>query len=151
MIDIKRLILTHVHADHAQAANEVKKRASISRDVGAKIYSHWIDSAYLAHNPPYHCPPDLRIYNELLQKYDLRIEDVIKKFDKLDVDPITVDERLKDGEAYGHTPGHTPGHISLYMEDQRIVFGADILWNIRNNYPPFLFHFRSSYCSSSEP
>jgi glyoxylase-like metal-dependent hydrolase (beta-lactamase superfamily II) len=63
MSDIKRIILTHAHADHVQAANEVKKRTSVtSSDVEAKIYSHWIDSAYLAHNPPYHGPPNNRIY-----------------------------------------------------------------------------------------
>ena len=49
MSDIKRIILTQAHADHVQAANEVKKRTYVSSGVGAKIYSHWIDSAYLAH------------------------------------------------------------------------------------------------------
>ena len=66
----------------------------------------------------------------------MKIEDVIKKFGKLDVDPITVDEKLKDGDKIKslkviHTPGHTPGHISLYLEDQRTLFGADVLWNMR--------------------
>ncbi len=28
-----------------------------------------------------------------------------------------------------HTPGHTPGNISPYLEEQRTLFGADILWN----------------------
>ena len=32
-----------------------------------------------------------------------------------------------------HTPGHTPGHISLYLEDQRILFRADLLWNIESS------------------
>jgi glyoxylase-like metal-dependent hydrolase (beta-lactamase superfamily II) len=27
-----------------------------------------------------------------------------------------------------HTPGHTPGHISLYSEEERIIFGADSLF-----------------------
>jgi glyoxylase-like metal-dependent hydrolase (beta-lactamase superfamily II) len=38
MSDIKRIILTHAHADHAQAANEIKKRTSAtSSDVQAKL------------------------------------------------------------------------------------------------------------------
>ena len=149
MSDIKRIILTHAHADHAQAANEIKKRTSAtSSDVQAKIYAHWIDSAYLAHHPPYHGPPNLAIYKELLAKHNLKIEDVIKKFGKLDVDPINVDEKLKDGDKIKslkviHTPGHTPGHMSLYLEDQRTVFGADVLWNMRNSgglvIPPSYF------------
>ena len=44
--NVKRIILTHVHVDHAQAAKEIKKKT------GAKIYSHWIEANYLAHNPP---------------------------------------------------------------------------------------------------
>src|SRR5919198_3697885 len=40
--NVKRIILTHLHIDHAQAANEIRKKT------GAKIYSHWIESAYLA-------------------------------------------------------------------------------------------------------
>ena len=134
MTDIKRIILTHAHADHAQAANEVKKRTSTSSDTGAKIYAHWIDSAFLAHNPPYHGPPTLSIYKELLQKDGLTIEDTIKKFGKLDVDPISVDVQLDNGDTIKslkviHTPGHTPGHISLYLKEQITLFGADILWN----------------------
>ena len=49
--NIKRIILTHVHMDHSQAANEVKRKS------GAKIYSHWIEARYLGHNPPYQGPP----------------------------------------------------------------------------------------------
>ena len=68
----------------------------------------------------------------------MKIEDVINKFGKLDVDPITVDEKLKDRDKIKslkviHTPGHTPGHISLYLEAQRTLFGADVLWNMRNS------------------
>ena len=132
MNDIKRIILTHAHADHAQAANEVKKRASISSDSRAKTYAHWIDSAFLAHSPPYHGLPTLSNYEELLQKNGWTIEDTIKKFGKLDVDPIFVDGQLDDGDMIKslkviHTPGHTPGHISLYSEEQSTLFGTDIL------------------------
>jgi glyoxylase-like metal-dependent hydrolase (beta-lactamase superfamily II) len=145
MSDIKRIILIHAHADHAQAANEIKKRTSaVSSDVQAKIYAHWIDSAYLAHNPPYHGPPNLAIYAELLAKHDLKIEDVIEKFGKLDVDPIAVDEELNDGDMIKSLKViHTPGHMSLYLEDQRTVFGADVLWNMGNSgglvIPPSYF------------
>jgi glyoxylase-like metal-dependent hydrolase (beta-lactamase superfamily II) len=38
--NVKRIILTHVHMDHSQAANEIKRS-------GAKIYSHRIESRYL--------------------------------------------------------------------------------------------------------
>ncbi|HJT47987.1 MAG TPA: MBL fold metallo-hydrolase [Nitrososphaeraceae archaeon] len=28
-----------------------------------------------------------------------------------------------------HTPGHTHCHISLFLEGQKLLFGADVLWN----------------------
>ena len=49
--NVKRIILTHVHVDHAQAANKIKEKS------GAKIYSHWIEANYLANNPSYNGPP----------------------------------------------------------------------------------------------
>src|SRR4029078_11561664 len=38
--NVKRIILTHVHVDHSQAANAVKRKS------GAKIYSHWIEAIF---------------------------------------------------------------------------------------------------------
>ena len=59
---MKRIILTHQHIDHAQAANEIRKRT------GAKIYSHWIEAGYLAHNPPYNDPPTSQAITDILKK-----------------------------------------------------------------------------------
>ena len=56
--NVKRIILTHVHVDHSQAANEVKRKS------GAKIYSHWIEARYLGHNPPYMGPPSTQETHE---------------------------------------------------------------------------------------
>jgi glyoxylase-like metal-dependent hydrolase (beta-lactamase superfamily II) len=60
--NVKRIILTHLHNDHAQAANEIRKRT------GAKIYSHWIEAGYLAHNPPYNDPPTSQAITDILKK-----------------------------------------------------------------------------------
>jgi glyoxylase-like metal-dependent hydrolase (beta-lactamase superfamily II) len=125
--NIKRIILTHVHIDHIQAANEVKRLS------GAKVYSHWVEAAYLAHDPEYRGPPSHEILQNILYKFGAKVEDVVKKFGHFNVDPIIVDEQLQDGDMIGnlqviHTPGHTPGHISLYSQKYRIVFGADSLF-----------------------
>lgn len=125
---IRRIILTHVHIDHVQAANEIKRRS------GAKLYSHWVDAAYLANDPIYSGPPSHQTLHELLQKFGVKKEDLIKKFGSLEREPILVEEQLKDGDRIGnlqviHTPGHTPGHISLFYEKQGIIFGADFLFN----------------------
>jgi glyoxylase-like metal-dependent hydrolase (beta-lactamase superfamily II) len=129
MKNIRRIILTHIHPDHTEAANEVRKRT------GAKIYSHWSEAAYLAQNPKYQGPPTHETLQSILQKFGVKMEDLIKKFGQMQVEPILVDEQLKDGDNIGrslqviHTPGHTPGHISLYHKEYRIIFGADLLFN----------------------
>jgi glyoxylase-like metal-dependent hydrolase (beta-lactamase superfamily II) len=74
MKNVKRIILTHLHIDHAQAANEVRNRT------GAKIYSHWIEARYLAHNLPYPGPPTTQRIQDILDKSGLSAEELTKKF-----------------------------------------------------------------------
>jgi len=125
--NIKRIILTHLHIDHAQAANEVRNRT------GAKIYSHWIEAGYLAHNPPYPGPPTAQRTQEMARKSGLSSEELTKKFGSLEVEPIIVDNQVSDGDMIGslrviHTPGHTPGHISLYHSEDRIIIAGDSIY-----------------------
>lgn len=128
--EINRIVLTHVHIDHTQAVNEIKK---ISGE-HSKIYSHWIEAGYLANNPKYHGPPSHEVVSQIFQKYGISSEELIKRFGSFEQEQIIVDHTLKDGDMVGtklqviHTPGHTPGHISLYYEKERIIFGADSLF-----------------------
>ena len=126
---IRRIILTHVHPDHIQATNELRKK--VAEDV--KVYAHWIEAAYLCQNPSYRGPPSHEQIKELFQKFGVIMEDLATRFGPMTIDPIHIDEQIQDGDAIGslkviHTPGHTPGHISLYSEKHRIVFGADFLF-----------------------
>lgn len=128
--NIRRIILTHVHPDHIEAANEIKRLTD------AKIFSFWSEAAYLAQNPKYEGPPSHEAYQSLLQKFGVKVEDVIKKFGPMHLEPIIVDEQLNDNDNIVgtnlqviHTPGHTPGHISLFHKEYSIIFGADFLFN----------------------
>lgn len=125
--NVKRIVLTHVHVDHAQAANEVKRKS------GARIYSHWIESRYLAHNPPYMGPPSTQETLEKLENLGISAESLSREYGTLEVEPISVDEQVSDGDMIGnlkviHTPGHTPGHISLYYEKDKLLLGADSIY-----------------------
>jgi glyoxylase-like metal-dependent hydrolase (beta-lactamase superfamily II) len=58
---------------------------------------------------------------------------VLKEYGTFDVEPISVDEQVADGDMIGslkviHTPGHTPGHISLYYENDKLLLGADSIY-----------------------
>ena len=69
---IRRIILTHVHLDHIQATNEIRKK--VAEDV--KIYAHWIDAAYLSQNPSYHGPPSHEQIKELFEKFGVKMGDL---------------------------------------------------------------------------
>lgn len=125
--NVKRIILTHIHVDHAQAANEVKRKS------GAKIYSHWIEARYLGHDPPYSGPPSTQETIVKFQTLGISITALLKQYGSLEVEPIIVDEQVTDGDMIGslkviHTPGHTPGHISLYYEKDKLLLGADSIY-----------------------
>ena len=128
--EINRIVLTHVHIDHTQAANEIKKTSGRN----TRVCSHWAEARYLANNPKYQGPPTHEDLNQIFQKYGLSSEELIERFGSFEQEQIIVDQELKDGDMVGtklqviHTPGHTPGHISLYLEKERIIFGADSLF-----------------------
>jgi glyoxylase-like metal-dependent hydrolase (beta-lactamase superfamily II) len=128
--DIKRIVITHVHSDHAQSVNEIKRRSGGA----AEILSHWAEAAYLDHNPLYSGPPTEETFLKLLNQAGVKPEDVFKKYGSFEVEPIKVDRQLQDGDMIGktlqviHTPGHTPGHISLYSKEHGIIFGADLMF-----------------------
>ncbi|MDQ3868365.1 MAG: MBL fold metallo-hydrolase, partial [Thermoproteota archaeon] len=82
---------------------------------------------------PYSGPPSTQTITDILKKSGLSIEELTKKFGSIKLEPIIVDEQVSDGNMIGslkviHTPGHTPGHISLYYDEDRILFGADTIY-----------------------
>jgi glyoxylase-like metal-dependent hydrolase (beta-lactamase superfamily II) len=129
MSDVKRIVITHIHADHSQAVNAIKKKSGGT----AQILSHWAEAAYLTHNPPYSGPPSEETVLNFFNQLGLKPEDVFKKYGSFDVEPIKIDRQLQDGDMVGktlqviHTPGHTPGHISLYSKQHGIIFGGDFM------------------------
>jgi len=103
---IRSIFLTHLHRDHTGSLKEMISKTH------AKTYSHWIEAAYIANDPPYDGPGTPP------------------------AEAVNVDEKFKDGdrfEAAGgmvayHTPGHTPGHTSYYLPDRKILFAGDLFF-----------------------
>ena len=104
--DVTRIVLTHVHPDHAGGAAEMAVRT------GAVVAAHGADAEYGRNGRPPRSDATLRsgrLFNRL----------VSGKFP-----PVEVTHPLTDGEVLPvggglrvvHTPGHSPGHISLLHE-----------------------------------
>ncbi len=54
---------------------------------------------------------------------------LIKEYGSFEVEPISVDEQVSDGDTIGSLKViHTPGHISLYYEKDKLLLGADSIY-----------------------
>jgi glyoxylase-like metal-dependent hydrolase (beta-lactamase superfamily II) len=125
--DIKRIIISHAHADHYGLARVVIEES------GATAYIHEWDAPAVA------AETDYQAYRELLSSAGVpkqivdRMEAGYEKF-KGFAYPLDHVETLKDDDeilfeheslSVVHTPGHTPGSICLVRTSNRLVFASD--------------------------
>ena len=124
--DVRRIIITHAHTDHAGSAAELQTLWKVP------VWAH-PDTATqvekgLASQHPLVLTPGFA--NWLVWHL------FVKRAPK-NIDPVTIDRRLQDGEilpiAGGlrviDTPGHASGHLSLLVEKERLLIAADICAN----------------------
>lgn len=126
-LDIKRLILTHCHPDHAGGAAEMHQAT------GARVYAHVDDAPPIEQgailNRPRHLSPGM--LNWLL--YQLFIKRASHLFPA-----VAVDEKLRDGDVLPlagglqviHTPGHSTGHIALLLRQEGVLIAGDLCANM---------------------
>jgi glyoxylase-like metal-dependent hydrolase (beta-lactamase superfamily II) len=125
--DIKRIIISHAHADHYGLARVIVEES------GAVAYIHEWDA------PAVSADTDYRAYRDLLMSAGVprdmidRMEAGYEKF-KGYAYPLDRVEILKDEDeilfeheslSVVHTPGHTPGSICLVRTSNRLVFASD--------------------------
>ncbi len=113
--DIKTIVLTHPHIDHAGSLSSLKKATC------AKVAIHKEDADYLSGKKKQ------EIKAKGLRPMLLRL---LMRF--MAPKPVEPDILLTDGDRIGgltviHTPGHTPGSISLYDPDRKIIYVGDAL------------------------
>lgn len=127
--DVRQVIITHYHNDHAGSLADVVDRT------GAQVLAHPLDAPVLrgerlpapananaimkrllnATDPGLHAPRSVQVSRE------------VSDGDEVDLD---------GGGRIIHTPGHTRGSISIYLPQRKILFAGDAVANLFGVRPP---------------
>jgi glyoxylase-like metal-dependent hydrolase (beta-lactamase superfamily II) len=118
--DLRRLLLTHFHADHAGSAAEIAAWGDI------EVCAHHADAPFLRGEAPGPAP-DLAGWERPL------FDQVSRHLPAAPPAPVRIDHELDDGDelAFGGgaiavaVPGHTPGSVGFYLPGPRVLFTGD--------------------------
>jgi glyoxylase-like metal-dependent hydrolase (beta-lactamase superfamily II) len=116
--DVRRILLTHAHADHAGGV------ARVQRMTGGDVANHDDEARWVRDGRP---PPPNRhtVLGRVANLLPARLE------------PCEVRSTFRDGELLDvagglrvlHTPGHTMGHCSFLHEPSGVLITGDSLFN----------------------
>jgi glyoxylase-like metal-dependent hydrolase (beta-lactamase superfamily II) len=118
--DLRRLVLTHFHADHIGAAADIADWGEV------EVLAHRADAPFISGRSA-GPPPDLADWERPI--YD----QVMTRVPAGPVTPSRVDRELADGDELGFgdggvavaVPGHTPGSVALYLPRHQVLFTGD--------------------------
>jgi glyoxylase-like metal-dependent hydrolase (beta-lactamase superfamily II) len=117
--DLRRVVLTHFHGDHAGAAAEVAGWG------GATVFAHRADAPVIAGQAA--GPPPV------LADWERPLFEQVAAAGLPPAPAARVDHDVDDGDVLGFAggaqalavPGHTPGSLALYLPGPRVLFTGD--------------------------
>lgn len=120
--DVKRILITHRHADHAGNAAEL---AAIT---GAEVHVASGDAQFITERREQPRPLPATPLGQALVPY-------VKVALPWELDPVAAEATLVDGASVGpfrviDTPGHTAGHVSLLWQGPDVLFTGDAAANL---------------------
>jgi len=116
--DLRQVVVTHHHRDHAGALADVVERTD------AQVLVHALDAPVVRGDAPPPTPPALRFW--------------LRARGAQPAKPARVDRKLHDGDEIEldggarviHVPGHTAGSIAVYVPGRRLLFAGDAAMNV---------------------
>lgn len=103
-LEIERIILTHRHYDHTGNAE------MFTEEIDAPLYAHPLEAEALRN----------------ADDHTIISSSFGTKMPELDVKDLTDEEY--SGFKIIHTPGHTDGSISLYDQEEKVLFSGDTVF-----------------------
>lgn len=121
------IVLSHHDHDHIGSLNDL---LAINRKI--QIWANEIETNYISGKNKSLRLLQAEEYNKTLNDnkkiFGEQFVDYLRTIDTVPVDKlIKNNEYICTGIKVVNTPGHTPGHISLYLEEDKILFVGDAL------------------------
>ena len=124
---IRHLVLTHGHIDHAGSAADVIKRT------GARSYAHAADQDLISKGQAEHSGTTITpgLVPKLIYLAFIKPGGTTYK-------SFAIDQTLVDGQSLPmapdirviHTPGHSAGHVALLLQKEGLLIAGDICSNV---------------------